>query len=45
MVNRAIIAEAAENVLSTDETLKASIEGYADRWGYAQYTFRPRHGN
>ncbi len=43
MVNWAIIAEAAENVLSTDETLKAAIEG--DRWAYAQYTFCPRHGN
>lgn len=36
MVSRAIIAEAAENVLSTDETLKATIEGnrlaYALRW-------------
>ncbi|WP_165859285.1 S-layer homology domain-containing protein [Desulfofundulus salinus] len=39
MVNRAMEAEAAEKVLPAEETLKAAIEGYADRWAYVQFTF------
>lgn len=39
MVNRAMMAEAGEKVLPSEETLKAAIEGYADRSSNVMFIF------